>query len=68
MKMEARALEAIRESIRHTRDTIGLLACPGGGFWEIEDEELRKIYLELNKMCLTMSGKIRKAEEEGGNG
>ena len=68
MKMEARALEAIRESIRHTRDTIGLLACPGGGYWNIEDEALRKMYADLNEMYLTMSGKIRKAEEEGGNG
>lgn len=68
MKMEARALEAIQESIRHTRDTIGLLACPGGGYWNIEDGALRKMYADLNGMCLTMQGKIREAEEEGGNG
>lgn len=68
MKMEARALEAIRESIRHTRDTISLLACPGGGYWNIEDEALRKMYMDLNKMCCTMQEKIQEAEEEGGNG
>lgn len=68
MKMEARELKAIQESIRHTRDTIGLLACPGGGYWNIEDEALRKMYADLNEMCYAMQGKIRKAEEEGGNG
>lgn len=66
--MTVRELEAIQESIRHARDTIGLLACPGGGYWNIEDEGLRRLYLDLNGMCLTMQGKIREAEEESGNG
>lgn len=68
MKMEARKLEAIQESIRHARDTIDLLACPGGGYWNIEDEALREMYLDLNKMCYIMQGKIQEAEEESGNG
>lgn len=68
MKMEARVMEAIQESIRHARDTIGLLACPGGGYWNIEDEALRKMYVDLNGMCCTMQEKIREEEEEGGNG
>lgn len=68
MKMEARTLEAIQGSIRHARDTIGLLACPGGGYWNIEDGALRKMYADLNGMCCTMQKKIREAEEEGGNG
>lgn len=66
--MTVRELEAIQESIRHAKDIIYQLACTGGGYWNIEDEELRRLYLDLNEMCLAMQAKIREAEEESGNG
>lgn len=68
MKMTVRELEAIQESIRHAKDIIYQLACTGGGYWNIEDEGLRRLYLDLNEMCLAMQAKIREAEEGNGNG
>lgn len=66
--MTVRELEAIQKSIRHAKDIIYQLACTGGGYWNIEDEELRKMYMDLNKMCCTMQEKIQEAEGAGTNG
>lgn len=68
--MEARKLEAVLEGIRHAQNIMELVAGGEKYRFDIEDGELRKMYLELNSMCIALGKRIgiSEAEEKRENG
>lgn len=68
MKLEARKLEAVLDSIRHAQNIMELVAGGEKYRFNIDDEELRKMYLELNDMAIALWKRVREAEEAVDNG
>ena len=56
--MEIRKLKTILAALRNARDTIEMLATENFPYTDFEDEEIGKMFYELNKMAITMSNKI----------
>ncbi len=61
--MKRKELEVIQNSIRTVRDNMGILLAEDGHYRNIQDAELRKLYYDLNDMCLLLGQKM---EEDNG--
>ena len=56
--MYIRKLKTILAALRNARETIELLATENFPYTDFEDEEIRKMFYELNNMAIAMSNKI----------
>lgn len=60
---EQNALTAVRTLLRAARDVMTDLFADSGLGPQIQDQELRDMYFELNRMAVQLSRKLRKGEE-----
>lgn len=60
---EQKALTAARTLLRAARDVMLDLFADSGLGPQIQDQELRDMYFELNRMAVQLSRKLRKGEE-----
>lgn len=56
--MAEKDLLVIQNGIRTARDSMEILLGEGGHHWNIQDAELRKMYYDLNDMCILLSKKM----------
>lgn len=60
--MDEKRLEAIYGAVRHAKETVEVLACENFPYTNFEDDDLRKMFYDLNDMCILLSQKIRDLE------
>lgn len=59
--MTKKELNVILNSVRHAQNNIEVLAFENYPYGMAEDEDIRKMYYELNDMCLLLDKKIKRA-------
>lgn len=65
--MDKKSLEIIQVVVRHARDTISTLACEHYPVTPFSDDNLGKMFYDLNDMCIAISKKIDALDgKEGG--
>lgn len=62
MKVDAKTLTVIQDSIHHTMSIIRTLACENYPYTEFDDSDIGRMYYEMNTMCLCISNKINGLE------
>ena len=61
--MGKKELEVILSGIRHAQHNIEILGFENYPYGMAKDEDIRKMYYQLNDMCLLLSGKIAKMKK-----
>ena len=56
--MEKKYLEAIQGAVRHARDIISVFSSEDYPNTLAEDDDIGKLFYDLNRMCITLSKKI----------
>ena len=56
--MTAKELRVVYSAIWHAKETIEELCCADYPYTEFEDKELRDMFYTLNRMCITLNGKM----------
>lgn len=59
--MTKKELTVILNGVRHARNSIDVLGFENYPYGMAEDEDIRKMYYELNDMCILLVKKIKKA-------
>lgn len=59
--MNKKELTVILNSIRNAQNNIEVLGFENYPYGMAEDEDIRKMYYELNDMCILLSAKIKGA-------
>lgn len=59
--MTKKELTVILNSVRHTQNNIEVLGFENYPYGMAEDEDIRKMYYDLNDMCILLGEKIKKA-------
>lgn len=59
--MTKKELSVILNSVRHAQNNIEVLGFENYPYGMAEDEDIRKMYYELNDMCILLSAKIEGA-------
>ena len=59
--MTKKGLTVILNSVRHTQNNIEVLGFENYPYGMDEDEDIRKMYYELNDMCILLDRKIKGA-------
>lgn len=60
--MDKKRLEAIYGAVWHAEETVEVLACENYPYTPFEDDDLRKMFYDLNDMCILLSQKIKDLE------
>ena len=61
--MYIRKLRTILSALYHARETVEMLETENFPYTDFEDEELRAIFYELNRMAITVTNKIHVSEK-----
>lgn len=65
--MDKKSLEIIQDAIWHVKNTISTLACEHYPVTPFSDDDLGKMFYDLNDMCIAISKKIDALDgKEGG--
>lgn len=59
--MTKKELTVILNSVRHAQNNIEVFGFENYPYGMVEDEDIRKMYYELNDMCILLSAKIKRA-------
>lgn len=59
--MTKKELNVILNSVRHAQNNIEVLGFENYPYGMAEDEDIRKMYYELNDMCILLNEKIKGA-------
>lgn len=59
--MTKKELNVILNSVRHAQNNIEVLGFENYPYGMAEDEDIRKMYYELNDMCILLTAKINRA-------
>ena len=59
--MTKKELNVILNSVRHAQNNIEVLGFENYPYGMTKDEDIRKMYYELNDMCLLLDKKIKRA-------
>lgn len=59
--MTKKELTAILNSVRHAQNNIEVFGFENYPYGMVKDEDIRKMYYELNDMCILLGKKIKKA-------
>lgn len=67
MNITTKEMKVILLAVRSAKESISTLACENYPYGKFEDAEFRKMFYELNDMCIAIGEKIDAAEaaEEG---
>lgn len=61
--MTVKELNCIYSSVWNAKEIIENLACENYPYTEFEDKQMRKMFYDLNRMCITINRKIKAAEK-----
>lgn len=61
--MTKKELTVILNSVRHAQNNIEVLGFENYPYGMAEDEDIRKMYYELNDMCILLGEKIQKTND-----
>jgi hypothetical protein len=61
--MTKKELSVILNSIRNAQNNIEVLGFENYPYGMAEDEDIRKMYYELNDMCILLNKKIKRARK-----
>ncbi len=59
--MNKKELTVILNSVRHAQNNIEVFGFENYPYGMAEDEDIRKMYYDLNDMCILLGEKIKKA-------